>query len=143
MNGSLTLNGLPVLANQQISISAINNGDLVFMPTQSSGSTTGSAGFVVHDNGGTLNGGQDIDQVANQLTFNVANVNLPPAASDNTIAIDEDGSHTFTTADFGFSDPVDQNNLQEVLISSVALTNSGSLTLNNICLLYTSDAADE
>ena len=52
--------------------------------------------------------------------------------SDNTIAIDEDGSHTFTTADFGFSDPVDQNNLQEVLISSVALTNSGSLTLNNI-----------
>ncbi|HTU09692.1 MAG TPA: hypothetical protein VMG08_02240 [Allosphingosinicella sp.] len=45
----------------------------------------------------------DIDLVA----IDVASVNDAPQGTDNTIGLNEDTSHVFSVADFGFSDPVE------------------------------------
>ncbi|MYM61736.1 type I secretion C-terminal target domain-containing protein, partial [Pseudomaricurvus sp. HS19] len=53
--------------------------------------------------------------------------NDAPTATDKTIGMYEDGSHTFSAADFGFSD-VDGDSLDHITITS--LPAAGSLTLN-------------
>ena len=58
----------------------------------------------MQDDGGTANGGVDIDQSANTITVDVTPVNDAPAGTDNTVTIDEDGGYIFAAADFGFSD---------------------------------------
>ena len=57
--------------------------------------------------------------------------NKAPAGNDTTITIDAGGFHTFSAADFGFSD-VDGNALAAVLISSTPA--AGSLTLNGVAV---------
>ena len=61
----------------------------------------------MQDNGGTANGGVDLDAVANTMTVNVTAVNDAPAGTDNTVTTLEDTQYTFTAADFGFTDPND------------------------------------
>ena len=70
---------------------------------------TGYASFTfqVQDNGGTANGGVDLDQTANTMTINVTAVNDAPAGTDNTVTADEDTAYIFAAADFGFTDPND------------------------------------
>ena len=80
----------------------------------------------IRDSGGSANGGVDQDQIANTITFDVLNVNDPPAGTDNNISIIEDALHTFTAADFGFSDLADGDTFDAVTVSPPA---SGSLTL--------------
>ena len=59
----------------------------------------------MQDNGGTANGGVDLDPVANTITINVTAVNDAPAGTDKTVTTLEDTAYTFAAADFGFSDP--------------------------------------
>src|SRR5207253_9159230 len=66
--------------------------------------TTLFRSFQVQDNGGTANGGVDLDQSPNTMTINVTSVNDAPAGTDNTVTTSEDTAHTFTAADFGFTD---------------------------------------
>ena len=63
--------------------------------------------FQVQDNGGTANGGVDLDASPNTMTVNVTAVNDAPAGTNNTVTTNEDTAYTFATADFGFSDPND------------------------------------
>ncbi len=60
----------------------------------------------------------------------VLSVNDAPSGTDNAFTLDEDGSHTFTAAEFGFSDATDApaNSLAGVVITS--LPTAGSLLLN-------------
>ena len=58
----------------------------------------------MQDDGGTANGGVDLDQRANTITVDVTSVNDAPAGTDNTVTINEDTAYTFAAADFGFSD---------------------------------------
>ncbi|MBF0400894.1 MAG: FG-GAP repeat protein [Magnetococcales bacterium] len=51
--------------------------------------------------------GQAILQVATAVT--VTPVNAPPSGHDAIITVPASGSHTFTAANFGFSDPVDND----------------------------------
>ncbi|MGD9591222.1 MAG: choice-of-anchor Q domain-containing protein, partial [Candidatus Berkiella sp.] len=60
--------------------------------------------FQVKDNGGVLNSGVDTDQSANQMQIDVTSVNDEPSGADKTVYILENGSHTFSASDFGFSD---------------------------------------
>ena len=80
------------------------------------------------DLGNTGSGGPltDTDTVA----ITIVSVNDAPAGADKTVTIDEDTTHTFVTADFGFSDPNDSpaNDFASVLITSIA--GGGSLTLD-------------
>src|SRR4029077_4191844 len=86
--------------------------------------------FQVQDNGGTANGGVDLDQSANTFAFNVTAVNDAPAGADKTVTTNEDATYTFTTSDFGFSDVNDSpaNSLLAVKITTLPL--AGTLTNN-------------
>src|SRR5262249_28049157 len=77
--------------------------------------------FQVQDNGGTANGGVDLDQSANTITFNVSSVNDAPAGTSNTKTINQDAPYIFATADFGFTDPNDSpaNNFAAVNITTL------------------------
>src|SRR5437016_58708 len=52
--------------------------------------------------GGTANGGVNLDQSANTITINVTSVNDAPAGADNTLTTNEDTAHVFTAVEFGF-----------------------------------------
>ena len=49
----------------------------------------------MQDNGGTANGGVDLDQSANTMTVNVRSVNDAPAGADKTVTTNEDTAYTF------------------------------------------------
>ncbi|MGF6690620.1 VCBS repeat-containing protein [Metapseudomonas resinovorans] len=78
--GNLVLAGGPVLVpGASVSVADINDGKLSFVPTANGyGNGYASFSFQVQDNGGTGNGGIDLDQSANLITFNVTPVNDAP-----------------------------------------------------------------
>ena len=66
-------------AGQFVSVADINAGLLVFTPAaNANGTGYASFTFQVQDDGGTANGGVDLDQSANTLTINVTSVNDAP-----------------------------------------------------------------
>src|SRR5207249_3078618 len=107
-NGTLKLNGIDVTTGQVVSASDIAAGKLKFVPdADENGSPYATFTFQVRDDGGTANGGANLDPTANTMTVNVTSVNDAPAGTDNTVSTSEDTAYTFTTADFGFTDPND------------------------------------
>jgi hypothetical protein len=132
-DGKLKLNGVDVTAGQFVSVADINAGKLKFFPdANESGSPYATFTFQVQDDGGTANGGVDLDQSANTMTTNVTAVNDEPAGTDNTVTTNEDTAYTFTAADFGFTDPNDTpaNTLAAVKITTVAT--DGKLKLSGV-----------
>ncbi|HAA23443.1 MAG TPA: hypothetical protein DCP28_33470, partial [Cytophagales bacterium] len=84
--------------------------------------------FRVVDDGGTANSGVDSSGVQT-ITIDVNSVNDAPATTDATVDVDEDGTYTFSTGDFAFSDVNDApDNFQEISIAS--LPTSGTLSYN-------------
>ena len=133
--GTLTDNGVAVTAGQFVSAVDIAGGKLVFTPdANANGTGYASLTFQVQDDGGTANGGVDIDASPNTITFDVTPVNDAPAGADNTLTTLEDTPYTFSTTDFGFSDPSDSpaNNLQAVEITT--LPTAGTLTDNGVAV---------
>ncbi|OWJ92434.1 hypothetical protein B6S59_20575 [Pseudomonas sp. A46] len=78
--GSLVLAGGPTLtAGAFVSLADINAGKLSFVPAANgNGNGYASFSFQVRDNGGTADGGVDLDQSPNVITFNVTPVNDAP-----------------------------------------------------------------
>ena len=69
--------------NTVYGIAGINSGLLKFVPAaNANGTSYASFTFQVQDNGGTANGGVDLDQSANTMTVNVTAVNDAPTISD-------------------------------------------------------------
>jgi len=129
--GTLTYNGVAVTTGQLITAGDIGSGMLVFTPAaNANGTGYASLTFQVQDNGGTANGGLDTDATPNTITFNVTSVNDAPAGANNTLTLLEDGSHTFTASEFGFTDAVDggsasgANILQDVIITTLPANGS-------------------
>ena len=117
--GSLTLNGSAVTANQVITAADIPN--LVFAPAaNANGTNYANIGFTVSDG--------SLSSSTQTLGFNVTAANDAPTAADNTLTINEDGSHTFSASDFGFSDIDTGDTLASITITT--LPGAGSLTLN-------------
>jgi hypothetical protein len=75
----------------------------------------------------TDSGGLTYDET---FTINLTNVNETPTGADATVTINEDTSHTLTTANFGFSDVDAGDSLSAVRIDS--LPGAGSLTLSGV-----------
>ena len=69
------------------------------------------------------------------FTITVNSVNDAPSGADDTISIDEDGSHTFAATDFGFSDANDTpaDGFASVIITS--LPSGGTLELNMVAVI--------
>ncbi len=127
--GTLTNNGVAVTAGQLVSAADIAAGLLRLTPTpNANGARYASFAFQVQDDGGTANGGVDVDPTARTMTVDVIAVNDAPAGASNTVAMLEDTAYVFATADFGFND-ADGNTLAAVRIASVpaagVLTNNG------------------
>src|SRR5947208_3364794 len=102
---TLTDNGVAVTDGKFVSVADINAGKLVFTPAaNANGSAEASFTFQVQDDGGTANGGVEVDQSANTMTINVTSVYAAPVGTNNTVTTNEDTGYTFAAADFGFSD---------------------------------------
>ena len=128
-NGHLTLAGADVMAGQVISVADIDAGRLVWTPGHDEHSDDlASLTFQVQDNGGTANGGIDLDPTPNTLTFNVAEVNDAPVARNDQYATREDYPLYVTAAAgvIGNDSDIDGNALLAVLVTGPAY---GSLTL--------------
>ena len=138
--GSLTLNGTAVVANQEVSAASIAANQLVFRPAlNANGNSYASFTFQVRDNGGTANGGVDLDQTPNTLTFNVTPVNEAPSGTSATLTILEDSPRALAAADFGFSDVLDGNTFNGVRVAS--LPGAGSLRLNGTPVVVNQDVS--
>jgi len=141
--GSLTLNGVAAVADQVVSAADIAAGKLVFTPAaNANGINHASFQFRVRDDGGTANGGIDLDLTPNTLTFDVTPVNDAPTGTNATLTILEDTPRTLIAADFGFLDPLDGNAFNGVRV--VSPPGAGSLGLNGTAVAASQDisAAD-
>ena len=84
--GTLTNNGVAVGAGASVSTADIAAGRLVYTPAlNGNGIAYAAFTFQVQDDGGTANGGADLDPVANTLTFDVSPVN--DAAPVNAVPV--------------------------------------------------------
>ena len=86
--GSLTDNGTALKAGDFVSATDINAGNLLFVPANNtSGTVYTSFTFQVEDNGGTANGGVDLDPTPRTMTVNVTHTKPPVlvAISDQTV----------------------------------------------------------
>jgi VCBS repeat-containing protein len=114
------------------SVAAINAAlatGLNVTPTQNYGGGD-TLSFTVDDQGNSGNGGAQSS--TRQVAIAVAPTNDAPAGANATVTTAEDSIYTFTTADFGFSDPNDSpaNSLLAVKITTVPA--AGSLKDNNV-----------
>ncbi|WP_061038139.1 VCBS domain-containing protein [Vibrio coralliirubri] len=118
-HGLLLLNGNAVTANQQITKADLDAGNLTFTP-------------IINENGAnyaqftfTANDGHQNSANATMIV-DVNAVNDAPIVGSSFISSLEDKPHTFTTADFKYSD-IDGDTLNHITITNVA---HGVLTLN-------------
>ncbi|RVT71083.1 hypothetical protein EOD40_17590, partial [Flavobacterium sufflavum] len=103
-----------------------STGAFSWTPTESQGGATYPVTITVTDNG--------TPNLADSETFNivVAEVNDAPTGTDNTVTTNEDTDYTFTTTDFGFTDPNDTpvNTLFAVKVTT--LPANGLLKLSGV-----------
>jgi Ca2+-binding RTX toxin-like protein len=133
--GVLTDNGVAVTAGQSVSVADINSGLLQFAPAaNANGAAYANFSFQVQDNGGTANGGIDLDQSPNTITLNVMSVNDAPAGADTTITALENGTYTFTASNFGFSDVNDSPANSFLSVKIDTLPAAGVLTDNGVAV---------
>lgn len=86
-SGTLTLNGVAVTAGQEIALA-----DLTKLQFTDTNGTAASFTFKVRDNGGTANGGIDLDPTPNTITINISNVNhAPVGVADTATAVEAGG----------------------------------------------------
>jgi VCBS repeat-containing protein len=80
-----------------------------------------------------VNDGQSTNALSNTLLSTVAmvTVNDAPAGTNATLTLLEDGTHTFSAANFGFSD-VDGNALQDIQITT--LPSNGTIQLSGVAV---------
>src|SRR5439155_3615457 len=79
--GTLTLSNSPVVAGQFIPLADLNLGNFRYVPAANA-SGTASFTFQVKDDGGTANGGADLDPVGALETVNVTAVNDAPIGAN-------------------------------------------------------------
>jgi VCBS repeat-containing protein len=111
--GSLTDNGGNVTAGQFVSLADIAAGRFVFTPAADANGTDYAAfTFQVQDDGGTANGGTDLDPTPNTITIDVTPVNDAPAFDwtqrvqvtlDTTVLAVVDGQLAWDLIDDDFS----------------------------------------
>src|SRR5262249_54407457 len=116
-------------------ISDINAGRLVFTPAaNANGTGYASFTFQVQDDGGTANGGVDVDPTPRTMTLNIASVNDAPHGASHTVTTLEDTPYVFQAADFGFSDPNDTPANNFLAVEITTLPAAGTLTDNGVAL---------
>ena len=129
--GSLTDNGVTVVAGTHVSVADITAGKLKFTPAANgSGATYASFTFQVQDNGGTANGGLDTDPTPRKMTIDVVAVNVPPVLSNigNSALIYPGTSAAVVTSTLTVSD-IGGSNLASATVRVVSGYHNGSDSL--------------
>ena len=131
--GSLTLAGVEVTAGQTVTVASLRSSLLRWTPPPNVyASNYTNFTFQVQDDGGTANGGADLDPTPNIMRISVLASNDPPSGADRTIAVGQNATYIFTTADFPFSDPNDTPPNSLLAVKVATLPASGQLTYNNL-----------
>ena len=126
--GNLTLDGLAIDTGSVIAVADIPRLQYSF-GENGFGTSVATVDFSVVDDGGTANGGSDVESGTHQIVIDVTGVNDAPAGSDGVVVLNEDTAHSFQASDFGFSDADDlpgENSFSQVQI--VGMTGAGTLT---------------
>jgi len=133
LSGSLTLSGNPVSAGQSIPVASL--GSLVYTPAaNANGAGLASFTFQVQDDGGTANGGVNLDQSPNTITINVTAVNDAPVAVADRLIVSKGATVTLQASAFiGNDTDVDGNSLRIYSVADgsqtgVILNSDGSVT---------------
>jgi hypothetical protein len=88
-----------------VSAANIAAGNLKFTPAgDANGAGYASFTFQVQDNGGTANGGVDLDQTPNTMTINVTAVDDAPVIAQNTLTLTAGSSVTLSAAQLSATD---------------------------------------
>src|SRR5882724_8759632 len=133
--GQLLLGGVAVTAGEIVAAADIAAGKLTFAPGANENGA-GYAGFTfqVQDDGGTANGGIDLDPTPNKITIDVAAVNNPPVANDDAFLATEDtmltvGAPGVLANDTDIeNDPLTATKLAGPAHGTLALNSDGSFT---------------
>jgi hypothetical protein len=105
-DGKLKLSGVDVTAGQFIPAASITAGNLTFVPdANENGSPYATFTFQVQDDGGTANGGVNLDQSANTMTINVLAVNDAPTGLSAVVAPTSISENDSATVSGSFTDP--------------------------------------
>jgi len=152
VGGNITLSGLDVLYGSNVigTIDAVNNGTVgnPLIITWSGVNATPAAVQEVLRQLAFSDSSEDPSTLIRTVSFkltdgdggaslavdhqvNVIAVNDAPSGADNTIVTAEDVNYVFATADFGFSDPLDNDTFSAVRVASLpslgVLTNNGAV----------------
>lgn len=128
--GVLLLGNDPVSIGQFVSVANIADGRLQYQPpSHVNGSGIAAFSFQVQDDGGTAEGGVDLDPTPNTLRIDLIAVNDPPDGTDGSVALAEDTDYVFAAADFGYSDPHDIPPHSLVAVWIASLPDFGQLLL--------------
>ncbi|MET0382596.1 MAG: hypothetical protein ABW032_04150, partial [Burkholderiaceae bacterium] len=149
--GTLTDNGVAVVAGASVDKADLDAGRLVFTPAaNANGAGYAAFTFQVQDNGGTLNGGADTDPTPRTMTINVTPVDDAPVLSPSggATAYTENGAPLAVDAGLTIAD-IDNATLASATVSIttnfasgqdlLAFTNTSSATFGNVAASY--DAA--
>jgi hypothetical protein len=90
--------------------------------------------FQVQDDGGTANGGVDLDPTPRTITVDVTSVNDAPAGASKTVTTLEDTDYTFAALDFGFTDANDSPANALLAVKVTTLPAAGTLKLNGVAV---------
>jgi len=124
-----------VTIGQTISLVDIDAGWLQFTPDlNANGASYASFTFQVQDNGGTADGGMDLDASPKTITIDVTSVNDEPAGADMSVTMLENSVYTFTVADFAFDDPSDSPADSLIAVKISTLPTLGALTNNGVAV---------
>ncbi len=131
--GRLTLNGATVSATNLIFASDITAGKLKFTPAlNASGSSYASFGFKVQD-------GTEWASSGSTMTVDVTAQNDAPTSNANSITLNEEATHTFTSSDFPFSDVDSGAAIASVKIialpgsgGTLSHSDSGAVSVNDV-----------
>jgi hypothetical protein len=103
--GGLTLSGIGVSPGQSISVANIAAGNLQFTPAANgNGAAYASFTFQVQDDGGTANGGVDLDASPATMTIDVTAVNDAPVIGQNTLTLTQGGTVQMSAAQLSATD---------------------------------------
>lgn len=104
------------------------DGSYSFVPAANYDGAIPAISYVVSDGAGGVD--------TSTLTLSMVSANDAPAGTDNTVAIAEDTSYTFSAASFGFADPNDApaDAFQAVIITTLPSPADGTLLLGGIAV---------
>ncbi len=128
-----------VSAGYEVSASDITAGRLTFHPgANGNGTAYASFTFQVRDDGGTANGGVDLDQSPNVITVSVTPVNDAPVAASDIVSVNEDMATTGLGATLAANDTDPENNT--LTITGVGNATHGLVSLNGGNPIFTPEA---